>query len=344
MLRLVFSLTLIAIAAASAGGRQSPQNDSFFALSTNAAGASAAHRFSFSLTAGDPELYSATVSYAAGFRLTGFNSQGPVGSPIGSYELDSNFDGVPERVMPIRSVSNTTAYIDVIADGRFTAELEPVLHGDGDATLRLRMPLGGDATADTRVSPIGARVTLALHAGVIVNPTLGGAYSVVARLTTVDPDTDGPDDGSGSAPATTRVSANVTIAGPLLVPFDRLTIDAFDLRDRKPTRDRFEVSGRFVLGAGSDGVDLRRDSVTISFASFSQTIPGSAFERSGHSRVYRGNGPGVHRLELRSDGRFEIDVRHLTLINIGRRPVFELAIGNDIGSVAVSIRHKKWDD
>jgi hypothetical protein len=346
MPRLVFCLAVMAIAAAPAGRRQVPQPDPLLALSSYTSGASAVHRLSFLVTAGDPEIYSATVSYGEGFRLAGFATQGPAGSRIGSYELDFDFDGVADRVMPIHSVSNGLAYIDVIADGRYTPDLEPALHGDADATLRLRLPLGGDADAATRVSPFGARVALALHAGIIVNPPLGGAYPVVARMTTVDPDTDGPDDGLGGPPETTRIAAVVTIEGPLLVPFHRLTIDEFDLRDRRARHDRFDARGRFVVGAGSDGVDLRHDSVTISFASFSQTIPASAFKRAGHARVYdqHGHAPGVHRLELKSDGRFEVDVRRLTLINVGPRPLFELTIGNDTGSATVKPRRKKWDD
>jgi hypothetical protein len=344
MARLVVFLALIAIAAAPVGRRQLPQNDAFLTLSSHASGATGVHRLSFSIVAGDPELYSATVSYAEGFRLTGFGTQGPAGSTIGSYELDFNSDGVSDRVTPIRSVSNTLAYIDVIEDGRFTPDLEPALHGDADATLRLRLPFGGDANADTRVSPAGARAVLALNTGIIVNPPLGGDYLVQARLTTVDPDSDGPDDGIGNAPETTALSVTVRIDGPMLVPFQRLTVDQFDVRDKRPG-DRFDVRGRFVLGTGSDGIDLRHDNVTVSFASFSQTIPGSAFKRTGHSLVYKGGGgPGVHRFELGRDGRFEVDARRLTLINIGPQPILELAIGNDVGSVAVKPRHKKWDD
>jgi hypothetical protein len=343
MARLLCYLALIVVAAAPAGRRQLPQNDAFLTLSSLASGESGTHRLSFSIMTGDPELYSVTVSYAAGFRLTGFGTQGPQGSAVGSYELDVNADGVADRVLPIRSVSNTLAYIDVIEDGRFTPDLEPALHGDADATLRLRLPFGGDANADTRVSPVGARAVLALNPGIIVNPPLGGDYLVQARLTTVDPDSDGPDDGIGNAPETTALSVAVRIDGPMLVPFQRLTVGQFDLRDKRPG-DRFDVRGRFVVGAGSDGIDLRKDSITVSFASFSQTIPGSAFKRTGHLYVYKGRGPGVRRFELGSDGRFEIDARRLTLINVGSKPIFELAIGNDVGSVVVKPRHKKWDD
>ena len=342
MPRLVSWLVVIALATAPAARRQS-QSDAFLVLSSHVSGASGTHRLSFSFLAGDPEIYSATVSYPAGFRLTGFGTQGPAGSPIGSYELDVNLDGTADRVMPIRSVSNSLAYIDVVPDGRFSPDLEPTLHGDADATLRLRLPLGGDANADTLGSPFGARAALTLNAGIIINPPLGGDYQIEARLTTVDPDTDGPDDGFGNAPETTRVVTTVTIEGPVLVPFQRLTIDQFDLRDKRPG-DRFDVRGRFVVGAGSDGIDLRRDNITISFASFSQTIPGSAFKRTGHSHVYKGSGPGVHRFELGPDGRFEVDARRLTLINVGPLPIFELAIGNDVGTVVVKPRHKKWDD
>lgn len=341
---IVCSLLSLSIAPGSATHSYGIDPNAVFTLTTDAAGASAAHAISFEVSVGEPEIYRAIITYGEGFRVRSFQTQGAIGSPVGSYELDVDSDGVADRVMPVRSVAATTAYIDVIPDNVFTPDLEPMLTIIGGA-LEMRMPFGGDANRDTRVSPFAARVTLTLFPQIIFNPPLGGDYPIVVRLTTVDPDSDGPDDGVGTPPDTQRAAFTVHINGPVLVPFARLTVEHFDLKPHGSHRDRFTVRGRYALGAGSDGIDWRRDSVTISFASFSQTIPLTAFTGNGPMRQYHGGaGPGVDRFTLRTDGRFDVDVRELHLIIPERWQTFSLRIGNDFGADVITLPSKRSHD
>jgi hypothetical protein len=49
---------------------------------------------------------------------------------------------------------------------------------------------------------------------VLTNPDAGGSYTIRAELVSVDPDTDGPDDGLGSPPSRLAFSIDVSIAPP----------------------------------------------------------------------------------------------------------------------------------
>jgi hypothetical protein len=334
-------LLIVALAPAPARRELSSQSRAAITLSTYVAGASASHLLSFDVNAGDLEVHTAAVQYPPEFRFRGFATQGPSGSSIGSYEIDLNADGVPEHAMPLRSLSATSAYVDMIPDGVFSSQLEPLLSADGGAGFELRLPFGGDASSETRVVPLGARVALRLNPTIIVNPELGGDYNVVARLTSVDPDSDGPDDGVGAAPATSRMVVAVHINGPTLTPFAKLRVEVAVKLRTEANRDRFFAAGRFFPGTASDGIDLRRDSVTVSFASFSQTIPASAFTRKAPISEYRGSGPGIHHLKIWSDGTFEVDVQGLHLVIPERRQAFELSVGNDVGQAFVIAPEKQ---
>lgn len=337
MLRIALCLVVSLSLTAGLPGPASFDPNPSISLTTQAAGASAGHAVSFRVDAGDLEIYRASVVYAAGFRVRGFHPVGPIGSTVGSFELDFDGNGTADRVLPLRSVSATVAYVDIIEDGRFSPDLEPAVALFGN-TLDVRLPAGGDANVATRVAPFGCRVALRLLPEIIVNPALGGDYAIVARLTSVDPDTDGADDGAGSPPDMVRAAFPIHIDGPTLVPFTKLRVDRLDLKLAGANRDRLTISGRYLLGANSDGINRRKDDVRIAFASFSQTIPARAFTGSGPIREYkdRDGGPGVERMKLTADS-FDIDVRGLHLIVPAKLQTFSLVIGNDVGSAVVAV-------
>lgn len=344
MLRIALCFVVLLSVGAAARRHASIDPAPVVSLTTHAAGASAAHAVSFAVAAGDLEIYRASISYPAGFQVRGFDRIAPVGSPVGSFALDVNGDGTADRVLPFRSLSATTAYVDVVPDHRFSPDIEPSVTIIGN-TLDVRLPAGGDANVATRVAPFGCRIALLLFSQLIVNPAVGGDYSIVARLTTVDPDTDGADDGAGTPPETSRSSSVVHIDGPALVPFSSLRIDRLDLKLNGANRDRVTISGRFVLGAGG-AINHRTDDVSITFASFSQTIPAAAFAGNGPNREYKdkGKGPGVDKMKLRADGQFDIDLRELHLIIPARQQTVSLRIGNNLGSAVVSVPLKPGRD
>lgn len=303
-------------------------------LDSNRAGRSPAHRLSFDVASGELETYRAVVIYPRGFRFSGFAALGPVNTPVGAYEIDFDRDGTPELVVPIRSLTAGSAYADVLTDGAFSPDLEPALRWAG-TDLQLRLPFGGDANAATRVVPFGARISLVLFAGVLVNPDAGGVYTVLGELTSVDPDTDGADDGRGEPPRSVKVAIDVRIEH---VPFGVFRIQVAELKRHGNAGDRFMVHGHLGLGAGGDGADLTRETVTVTFGTFTQRISGRLFRRTGDGHQFTDKGPGIKHLKLGHDGRFQVDARDLILRDVepGRPVVFILQIGDDRGQAGIT--------
>ena len=303
------------------------------------AGQSPAHRLSITVGMGELETYRAVVTYPDGFRFNGFNVLGPVNTPVGAYELDLNFDGTPERTVPLRSLTPHSAYADVIPDNRFNPDLEPVLTQVGRAGFVLLLPFGGDANPATRVAPFAARLSLVLFPGLLTNPDAGGVYTVSGALTSVDPDTDGADDGLGEPPLSVAVALDVRIEH---VPFTDFRIDVANLKLQDGPYDHFMVQGRYRLDAASDGVDLPNETVTVTFDTFSQRIPGRLFSPTVDGFQFTDKGPGIKQLKLGTDGRFQIDARDLVLesVDLSRPVAFVLQVGDDRGETTISFdRH-----
>lgn len=344
-------------------------------LDSYRAGKRPAHHLTFDVRAGGPEIFLAVLEYPEAFRFNGFRPNGSAITPVGAYDLDLDFDGTPERSLPLLALDSASAYVDVFGDGIFSPATDPLFRHTGAARFELRLPLGGDASPETRVALFAARVTLSLSPGLVITPGLGGHYQVIADLTTVDPDTDGPDDGRGEAPVTSRFQVPIVIVGPSVVPFARLSVDTFDLKQDGQERSRFFVRGRYVPGHWSNGFDFRTDNVTVTIdwlkpgpprcmgrgcgrlfvdrhalpveptRAFSQTVSGSAFDAAGHAHHFRGNPPGIERFWLWPDGRFQIDIRELTLMDSARVAAFTLAIGNDRGTTTMAVggtHHDRW--
>ena len=181
-------------------------------LDSDEAGASPSQRLSFDVQSGELEVYRVTITYPGAFRFNGFDALGPQNTPVGALALDFNFDGVPDITIPLRSLGPSAVYADVIPDGRFSPNLEPMLGRAGGTAFTLVLPFGGDANRNTIVAARAARVSVMLFAGVLRNPLAGGEYAVAAELVSVDPDTDGPDDGLGTPPLTAAFTTAVSIA------------------------------------------------------------------------------------------------------------------------------------
>jgi hypothetical protein len=323
----------------SAAFRAAPSNVAPLAalqLSSTRSGESPAHRLTFDLQAGESEIYQARLTYPEEFRFRGFESLGPINTAVGAYEIDVDFDGTPDSTRVLRALGPDSAYVDLFEYDSFDPALEPLVTHTGGVTFTLVLPFGGDANADTRVAPVSARVSLVLFEGVIVNPSLGGGYTITAHLGSIDPDTGGPDDDTGLPPTTRTFELAVNIDGPSLEPFATLSIDTFDLQRHGAHRDRLVVHGRFVLGAQSDGLNLPEENITVRFDGFSQTLPGHAFSSTGNGyRFLNGRAPGIRHFWIWSNGRFHIDARDLHLIDPGATLIFALRIGNDIGEATV---------
>jgi hypothetical protein len=294
---------------------------------------------SVAVTVGESEVYRAFVAYPPGFLFRAFDSTGP--GPAGALELDLNGDGQWDQRAPLVTLGPRSAFADVTGDGVYSAAIEPGLHVVGDSALELLLPFGGDANPATLVATVSARISLLLSAGILESPTLGGRYVVNARVTTVDPDSDGPDDDRGLPPQVHEFELPLVINGPKLVPFAGLVVRDLDLHRRGRHADRVTVEGQFALGRRSNGVDLASESIAIVIGPFRQTIAGSALVATGHGYRFKGRSPGIVSLLLRRDGRFSIDARRLHWLDHPHRRIsVSLRIGDDIGSVSVNPRDK----
>jgi hypothetical protein len=333
MRTLVWLLATVAFFA----GEATPSGGVALELGSYQSGESSTHRLTFDIVSGELEPYRIALTYPS-FAFAGFAALGPPGTPVGAYEVDANFDGTPDRVVPLRVATRDTAYVDVLADGEFSESLEPAIRHTGGGAFRLQFPFGGDANRETVVVPFGARVTLVLFGGLLVNPALGGRYVVVADLMSADPDTGGPDDGTGMPPQTARFETAVDIDGPLDAPFARLRIDHFDIKRQGHNRDRFTIRGQYLPGAASDGIALLRETVSLSFEGFHQVMPGQAFVATGGASRFTGREPGITLFMLFADGRFRVDARGLSLQNRSSQTIrVSLRIGNDHGDALVGV-------
>ncbi|MDZ7365334.1 MAG: DUF5666 domain-containing protein [candidate division KSB1 bacterium] len=109
--------------------------------------------------------------------------------------------------------------------------------------------------------------------------------------------------------------------------------------DRDPGEHRFEVEGRFILGQTSDGIEVLRETVAVKFGDFAVTIPAGSFCRNDDNDGFKfeNRAAGIKEIEIKDDGRFEVEGRDLNLANIElSQPVsFSLRIGNDFGETRI---------
>jgi hypothetical protein len=186
-------------------------------LTPAAAGGSSVHELAVSIYAGGLETYTAAWGYPAEFGFAGFTAIGPVGSTVGWYRLDTDFDGEPEFERPLLSLGDDSAYVDLDDDGDAIGNPMLVRIAGPGPQFSLVAPYGGDGDPGTLTVPVDARITIELMSGILVNPGSPGTYTVQIRLTSVDPDTDDMDDGAGASPLTLDGQLDVFLAGGSII-------------------------------------------------------------------------------------------------------------------------------
>jgi hypothetical protein len=120
--------------------------------------------------------------------------------------------------------------------------------------------------------------------------------------------------------------------------------------------DAFDLESRFTLGAGSDGIDLAKDQVTLELkggtASFSTTIPAGSFKKDKDEKgrfTFEGTINGVDvDVEITPLGRnafkFKAEGEHADLTGIANPVTVKLPIGNDCGTIPVTAKFEKDHD
>ena len=180
--------------------------DAMLAFASTTPNASSAVNASFSFPSNTLEPYQIVFTLPAGFTFKGFTALGPAGTQIATYTFVTQ-----GMTVPIRALSHDMAFADILQTGAYVAASDGLIAYD-NGVFRLTLPNGGDNLALSVTPGFGQSVTFQLLAGILMNPATAGAYAVHADFTSVDPDTDGADDGAGTAPSAFSAERSITVA------------------------------------------------------------------------------------------------------------------------------------
>jgi hypothetical protein len=180
--------------------------DAALTFASTAPNASPAVDASFSFLFDTFEPYEIVFALPAGFRFNGFDALGPAGTQIATYSL------VTQAISyPIRVLGHDMAFVDILQTGSYVAASDGLIAYD-NGVFRLTLPNGGDDLTLSVTAGFGQSVTFQLLAGILTNPATAGSYTVHADFTSVDPDSGGADDGTGTAPKTFSFDHAVAVA------------------------------------------------------------------------------------------------------------------------------------
>jgi hypothetical protein len=131
-----------------------------------------------------------------------------------------------------------------------------------------------------------------------------------------------------------------TPVGPVLVPFSAFTASA-DISRRQS--GRFELRGRFTLGAGSNGINPVTEAVILQLGNFTAQIPSGSFKLTREMRyVYEGTIAGV-ALEVRispiapNSDAISVEGSGVNLAGMTSPITVGLTIGNDTGTTTAKV-------
>ena len=171
----------------------------------------ARHVISFRNGRGNLETYKFRILIPRGFRFIGFPAQK---KPIGKVTFDWTFNGKANHTINIYALSKTTAYADVGGNKAFTRAKEPFIRyvkTKKRQAIVVTLPFGGDGNPATITGFGPMQITLFLNKGILRNPAKAGRYVFTGVFTSVDPDTDGPNNKAGAPPKKRRFSKRIRI-------------------------------------------------------------------------------------------------------------------------------------
>jgi len=184
-------------------------------VSSNLSGVSPSYTASVDIPAGALQTFFASLQIPASFGFNGFQTLGPELTQIGAFAFDTNFDGVPELVVPLRASSPPQfAAIDANHDGKYTAGIDFDIVAEqlgGGHTISFTTPLGGDGSAGFKIVPIAMRGTLTIFPGIFTNGPPGMHDFDIFHLS-VDPDSGDADDGANLPPLSMNGTFSLTVA------------------------------------------------------------------------------------------------------------------------------------
>ncbi len=189
-----------------------------FSIGCDEPGQSPNHGLTFDVTEGELETFRAVLIYPAAFGFNGFHALGPTNTQVGNYAFDSDFDGTPEFTVPVRVLTDDAVYADLFADAVFVSDYEPTIEHTGAHVFVVTLPHGGDSDSNTITAPLSLRVSVEFFAGILTNPLTPDLYTLNGHFVSVDPDTDGFDDGLNNSPLTFSAELDVNIVASVCPP------------------------------------------------------------------------------------------------------------------------------
>jgi hypothetical protein len=101
----------------------------------------------------------------------------------------------------------------------------------------------------------------------------------------------------------------------------------------RANRDQYTVQGTFTVNAGSDGIDVLNEDVTVVFDGFSETISAGSFvQRNRTTYRYDSAAGGITRMTVRNNGNIAVTAQGLELnIDLSVPVPLSVQIGDDQG-------------
>jgi hypothetical protein len=218
--------------------------------------------FSLGLNAvqGTGQVYSGTLF------LDGFTFELPaVQQPAGSLEVSTS---AMTMAFTIRVLDTNTLWVDLSGNGKFDGGEPTIALRKGSVIMFVNVPLGGDGKAT--VHDVQADGRLTVRGGFLV-PVTPGLQPLRAILTTVDPDTGGPDDGKGAAPRVMVIDRAVEIR-PRTVGIE-VEREPIKFHDGRACHDGRKLRVVILSGAGFDAQSVDAASVRLGDPRLAAAVP-----------------------------------------------------------------------
>jgi len=211
--------------------------------------------------------------YAATLFLEGFTFELPAApQPAGSLEVSL---GAMTMAFAIRVLDTSTLWVDLNSNGKYDGGEPTIQLRKGSVIMFVTVPFGGDGSATVHDVQADGRVTVR---GDFLIPVTPGLQPLRAILTTVDPDTGGPDDGRGIAPRVMVVDRAVEIR-PRTVAID-VKRDPIKLHDGRACRDGRKLRVVILSGAGFDAQSVDPATIRLGDPRLAVTVPPPTGEKA----------------------------------------------------------------
>ena len=102
-------------------------------------------------------------------------------------------------------------------------------------------------------------------------------------------------------------------------------------------KDGFTFSADYELDENSDGIFLRDEDVSVSFGTYTETIPAGSFVCTGFDCSYKSDGPGITSATV-TDTLVSFRAEGIDLTDTKNPVDVEVVIGNDFGLAVVRLR------